>query len=123
MAEGDAAASARLMIARCEIKDVDKTREQLLHKVEYLRRQIAGSESARRVAENEKLLFRKPTAHQREMLHWMAQGYSTKETAFGLGISVKTVETHRALMMARLKIFDIASLVRFAVRVGLVSLV
>lgn len=59
---------------------------------------------------------------QIEILKAIAEGGSTKEIAFDLGVSVKTVETHRAQIMERLDTRDIAGLVRFAVRVGLVSL-
>ena len=61
------------------------------------------------------------TPRQREVLQRIAEGLSTKEIAFKLSLSVKTVETHRAQLMERLDIHDVAGLVRFAVRVGLVD--
>ncbi len=61
------------------------------------------------------------TARQRETLQMIAEGRSTRQIAETLGVSVKTVETHRAQLMDRLDIHDLAGLVRFAVRVGLVS--
>ena len=61
------------------------------------------------------------TARQREILQLIAEGRSTKEIASDLGVSVKTVETHRAQLMERLDIHDIPGLVRFAIRAGLVS--
>jgi DNA-binding NarL/FixJ family response regulator len=60
------------------------------------------------------------TPRQREVLKRIAEGRSTKEIAFDLGLSVKTVETHRAQVMERLGIRDIAGLVRYAMRSGLV---
>ena len=62
------------------------------------------------------------TARQCEVLKMIAEGHTTKEIARRLDISVKTVETHRAQLMERLDIHDIASLVRYALRVGLVKL-
>jgi DNA-binding NarL/FixJ family response regulator len=62
------------------------------------------------------------TARQREILQMVAEGKSTKEIAFELDVSVKTVETHRAALMERLDIRDVAGLVMYAVRHGLVSL-
>lgn len=62
------------------------------------------------------------TPRQREILILIAEGRSTKDIAHILDISVKTVETHRAQLMARLKIHDVASLVRFAVRAGILRL-
>ena len=61
------------------------------------------------------------TPRQREILQLVAEGRSTKQIAARLGISIKTVETHRASLMERLGIHDIAGLVRFAVRAGLVQ--
>jgi DNA-binding NarL/FixJ family response regulator len=60
------------------------------------------------------------TARQREVLKLVAGGKSTKEIAFLLNLSVKTVETHRAQIMERLGIRDVAGLVRYALRTGLV---
>lgn len=62
------------------------------------------------------------TMRQREILQLIAEGYTTQEMATLLNISVKTVETHRMQLMDRLDIHDIAGLVRFAIRVGLISL-
>ena len=61
------------------------------------------------------------TARQREILQMIAEGKSTKEIAYQLNVSVKTVETHRAALMERLDIHDIAGLVLYAVRHGLIS--
>lgn len=61
------------------------------------------------------------TERQREILQLIAEGSGTKEIAGVLGLSVKTVETHRAQIMDRLGIRDIPGLVRFAIRSGLVS--
>jgi len=61
------------------------------------------------------------TPRQRQVLQLIAEGHSTKEIAYRLELSVKTVETHRAQLMERLQIRDIAGLVRYAIRNGLVS--
>lgn len=61
------------------------------------------------------------TPRQRDILRRIAEGNSTKEIAYDLGLSSKTVETHRAQLMDRLGIHDVAGLVRFAIRIGLVS--
>lgn len=61
------------------------------------------------------------TPRQREILQLIAEGQGTKEIAFKLGLSVKTVETHRSQIMERLNIRDVPGLTRFAVRSGLVS--
>ena len=61
------------------------------------------------------------TQRQVEILTLIAQGKSAKEIAFELGLSPKTVDVHRARIMERLRLNDIASLTRYAVRKGLVK--
>ncbi len=61
------------------------------------------------------------TPRQREILQLVAEGNTSKEIAERLGLSFKTVEAHRAQIMERLGVRDLAGLVRFAVRVGLVA--
>lgn len=66
------------------------------------------------------LPYEQLTSRQREVLQLIAEGYTTKDIALRLGISFRTVETHRVQMMERLDIHDIAGLVRYAMRTGLV---
>jgi DNA-binding NarL/FixJ family response regulator len=61
------------------------------------------------------------TLRQREILQLIAEGQTTQEIARLLNIGVKTVETHRMQLMERLDIHDVAGLVRYAIRVGLIS--
>lgn len=61
------------------------------------------------------------TPRQREVLRRIAEGGTTKSIARALGVSAKTVETHRTQLMDRLGIHDVAGLVRYAIRVGLVE--
>jgi len=79
--------------------------------MEYVQR--TGKERAR----EEKL-----TARQREILSLIAEGKSTKKVALQLNISVKTVESHRTQIMERLNIHDVAGLVRYAIKTGLVKI-
>lgn len=60
------------------------------------------------------------TPRQREVLARIAAGLSTKQIAFELQLSVKTVESHRAQIVERLGIRDTAGLVRYAMRTGLI---
>lgn len=63
----------------------------------------------------------KLTPRQREILQLMVEGNSTRNIAEILHVSAKTVETHRAQLQERLEIYDVPGLVRFAIRVGLIS--
>src|SRR6266581_3789155 len=57
---------------------------------------------------------------EREVLRFVAEGKTTKQMAALLGVSVRTVDTHRASIMRRLGIHDTAGLVRYAIRQGLI---
>ena len=61
------------------------------------------------------------TSRQREVLKLIAEGLTTKAIARRLDISVKTADTHRAQLMERLHIHDIAGLVRHAIKIGLIQ--
>ena len=63
----------------------------------------------------------KLTPRQVEVLRMVAEGHRTREIASRLKLSVKTVESHRGEIMKRLGIHDVVGLVRYAMRVGLVS--
>jgi DNA-binding NarL/FixJ family response regulator len=62
------------------------------------------------------------TPRQREVLQLVAESHTTKDIAKRLEISTKTAETYRSELMSALDIHDIASLTRYAIRAGLVSL-
>jgi len=59
------------------------------------------------------------TSRQREILQMVGEGKRSKEIAAALSISLKTVETHRAQLMQRLGVHDVAGLVRAGIRLGL----
>src|SRR3989338_965649 len=88
----------------------------------YLSPRVAGqvidAASGRRGEDPLELL----TSRQQEVLYWLAKGKSNKEVAFILNLSVKTVDTHRAQIMERLAIRDLAGLVMYALRRGIIKL-
>lgn len=61
------------------------------------------------------------TAREREILQLVAQGNTSKQVASQLGISVKTVETHRTNIMRKLDLHSVSELVRYAIRTHLVQ--
>lgn len=87
------------------------------HVAEYLRR-VGGDEPRERPEAGP---YDQLTPRQREILQLIAEGRSTKEIAQLLSVSVKTVETHRTQLMERLDIHDVAGLVRYAIRTGLIG--
>lgn len=62
------------------------------------------------------------TERQSQVLKMIAEGHSTKQIGSNLNLSVKTVETYRSQIMEKLDIRDIAGLVRYAIRQGIVPL-
>jgi DNA-binding NarL/FixJ family response regulator len=74
----------------------------------------------------EALAVRRPlhklTERQVQVLRLIAEGHRTRDIANSLGLSVKTVESHRGEIMKRLRVHDLVSLVRYALRVGLIPL-
>ena len=62
------------------------------------------------------------TVRQHQVLKLLAEGYSTRDIAAQLELSVKTIETFRAQIMDRLSIHDVAGLVHYAIRQGIVPL-
>lgn len=74
----------------------------------------------------EALELRRPltklTPRQVEVLRMVAEGHRTREIASRLQLSVKTIESHRGEIMKRLEIHDLVSLVRYAMRLGLVRM-
>lgn len=84
---------------------------------DYVRKSPTETETPRGINEAPVL-----TPRQREVLQRIAEGRSTREIAEGLHLSIKTVETHRADIMRRLNIFDVAGLTRYALKHGMVTL-
>jgi DNA-binding NarL/FixJ family response regulator len=84
---------------------------------DYLRR-VSNSNVE---SKHEMSAFVQLTPRQREILQLIVEGNSTKEIAYKLNLSVKTVETHRMQLMERLGIKDVAGLVRYAIRAGIIS--
>ena len=61
------------------------------------------------------------SSREREVIQLVAEGKSNKDVANTLNISVKTVETHRARIMAKLEIHSVSELVRYAIRNGIIQ--
>lgn len=62
------------------------------------------------------------TPRQQEVIRLLAKGMKNREIATALKLNVKTIDAHRASIMTRLQIFDVAGLVKYATQNGLSSL-
>lgn len=71
------------------------------------------------VSEDEFMSSPALTAREREVLHLIAEGSSTKDIALSLNVSVKTIETHRRQIMDKLGLNSVAALTKYAIREGL----
>jgi DNA-binding NarL/FixJ family response regulator len=67
-------------------------------------------------------IFSKLTSREQEVLQLLSEGKTTKQIAFHLNVSVKTIETYRQQIMDKLDIHSIAELTKYAIREGLTSL-
>ena len=65
--------------------------------------------------------FSRLSPREREVLQLMSEGNATKEIAACMGLSLKTVETHRRNIMEKLQMYSVAELTKYAVREGLTS--
>lgn len=89
------------------------------HVIADYRRRGSGKSSER---EKETSLVESLTLRQREILQLIAEGHTARQIAALLHISRKTVEAHRTELMKRLDIHHVAGLIRYAIRIGLVTL-
>ncbi len=98
--------------------------EQALHAVlrgeTYLSPAIAKNASATGTPLQASPPIEQLTPRQTEVLRMVAQGFSSKDIARELDLSVKTVDTHRTSLMNQLDIHEVTGLVRYAIRTGLI---
>jgi DNA-binding NarL/FixJ family response regulator len=95
--------------------------EQALHSVVTTGSYYSSAIAQRLLQPSEPTASDELTERQIEILTLIAQGKASKEIAFELGLSPKTVDVHRARIMERLRLGDIASLTLYAVRKGLIK--
>jgi DNA-binding NarL/FixJ family response regulator len=114
-----AAGASGYVLKESGIEELEHALRQVLKGERYVAPPLAGT--------LERLEAGKPgdrpplTPRQREVLQLIAEGHSTRAIADKLGVSVKTIETHRAQIMERLGLRDVASLTRYALREGMVG--
>ena len=87
-----------------------------------IRKNIQRLPSAITTAIERRQPLSKLTSRQVEVLRLVAEGHRTREIADKLSLSIKTIESHRGELMKRLGMHDVVSLVRYALRSGLVAI-
>jgi DNA-binding NarL/FixJ family response regulator len=112
------------LLKKAATAELETALERLVRGKIYLSREISSGFTKKfplqQIAQSRGPLDRL-TSRQREILQLLAEGQTTKAIALMLKVSDKTVEYHRAKLMASLNIFDSPGLVRFAMRTGLIS--
>jgi DNA-binding NarL/FixJ family response regulator len=109
----------------CASEDLVRAIRIIADNETYLSPKIAGlivKDYVKRLPESAPSVGLILSTREREVLQLIAEGKSTKEIAFTLGISVKTAETHRQQIMKKLNLHSVAELTRYAIREGLTPL-
>jgi DNA-binding CsgD family transcriptional regulator len=117
-------AEIRTKQAETRAEQAERALEDFLHKEGNLHRNASGrlhKEIPVNPIAGQKRPLEQLTLRQREILQLIAEGQNTKQIADILNVSPKTVEYHRMKLMAGLNLHDIPGLVRYAMRVGLIS--
>ncbi len=113
------------LLKDCAFEELDRAITVVLAGKVYLSPGVAGvvvDDYVRRLAGATEPALALITGKEREVLQLVAEGRSTKEIAATLHVSVKTIETHRQNLMAKLDVHSIAELTKLAIRAGLTRL-
>jgi DNA-binding NarL/FixJ family response regulator len=115
---------AGYLLKKAAIAELELALQRVMRKEVYLSQEIferLPQDFATRDLARQKSPLEQLTPRQREILQLIAEGQNTKQIAELLKVSPKTVEYHRMKLMTALNVYDVPGLVRFALRMGLVS--
>ena len=113
------------LLKNCAFDELEHAIRTVVADQTYVSPGIAGSmveDYVNRWSATESSAFTILSDREAEVLQLLAEGKSTKEIASHLGLSVKTIETHRRRIMDKLDIDNLAELIKYAVREGLTTL-
>lgn len=119
------AGASGYLLKDCAFEELTRAVQAVLANQTYLSPEITGpviEDYVRQLAKADSSSFSVLTAREREILQLLAEGRSTRQIASALNVSVKTVETHRQQIMAKLDIHSVADLIKYAIREGITSL-
>jgi DNA-binding NarL/FixJ family response regulator len=113
------------LLKDCAFEELVKAVREVAEDRSYLSSKITDvvmDDYVKRLDSKESKAFSVLSARERETLQLLAEGLNTKEIAVRMGVSAKTIETHRRQIMIKLDIHSVAELTKFAIREGLTSL-
>ena len=119
------AGATAYLLKQCAVDELITAIKTVLKNQTYISPCISGvvvDQFVRNSSKSESTAFSHLTDREREVLQLMAEGKTTKEIAFQLHLSIKTIETHRMKVMEKLNIHTVAELTKYAIREGLTSL-
>jgi DNA-binding NarL/FixJ family response regulator len=119
------AGASGYMLKDCAFEELVNAIQCVMKDETYLSPKIAGivlKDYMQGVSKDKASVFSELSNREREVLQLIAEGKSTKDIAFHLHVSVKTIETHRQQIMRKLKIHNIAGLTKYAIKEGLTTL-
>jgi DNA-binding NarL/FixJ family response regulator len=119
------AGASAYLLKDCAFEELVTAIQTVVKRKIYLSPAIAGEvieNYVRNDPRTDTTVFSLLSDREREVLQLMAEGKTTKDIATHLNVSIKTVETHRTHIMAKLDIHSIAELTKYAIREGLTSL-
>jgi DNA-binding NarL/FixJ family response regulator len=113
------------LLKDCAFDELNLAIQTILAGQVYLSPQITGivvDDYLHVTSDQDTSVLSKLSSRERQVLQLLAEGKSTKEIAFDLSLSIKTIETHRQHIMNKLDLYSVAELTKVAVREGLTSL-
>ncbi|MBI5419975.1 MAG: response regulator transcription factor [Deltaproteobacteria bacterium] len=125
VAETLKAGASRYLLKDCAFEELASAIRSVMESGPYPRTRIGKTvigKHAHPLKQDEHTVIAVLTPRERDVLQLMAEGKTTRNIASLLHVSVKTVETHRQHIMAKLDIHSIAELTKYAIREGLTSL-
>ncbi len=118
------AGASGYLLKDCASQELARAIVSVASNQKYLRPDIAGvviEDSLYGGQQEEETVSSMLSAREREVLQLIAEGWSTRQIASHLYVSVKTIETHRRQIMKKLDLHNIADLTKYAIREGLTS--
>lgn len=118
------AGASGYLLKDCAYQELASAIVSVASNKKYLSPDIAGlviEDSLYGGQQEEETVSSKLSAREREVLQLIAEGWSTRQIASHLYVSVKTIETHRRQIMKKLDLHNIADLTKYAIREGLTS--